>query len=96
MYHMNKYHIIKRPLRTEKSVADGERTNAYHFEVDLKANKIQIKEAIEKSFNVKVLDVRTQVKKGKTRRVRFELGRTKNWKKAVVRLKEGNTIDLGY
>lgn len=47
---MDAYHIIKRPLRTEKSVADGEGTNSYHFEVDLKANKIQIKQAVEKFF----------------------------------------------
>ncbi|GJQ24696.1 50S ribosomal protein L23 [Candidatus Brocadia sapporoensis] len=93
---MDAYHIIKRPLRTEKSVADGEATNSYHFEVDLKANKIQIKHAIEIFFNVKVEDVRTLIKKGKQRRVRFKIGRTKNYKKAIVTLKEGNSIDLGY
>lgn len=93
---MNSYQIIKRPLRTEKSVADGQVTNSYHFEVDLRANKIQIKQAIEKFFSVKVDDVRTLVRKGKSRRVRFKLGRTKDWKKAIVTLKEGNTIDLGY
>ncbi len=93
---MDTYNIIKRPLRTEKSVADGEATNSYHFEVDLKANKIQIKKAVEKHFNVKVQDVRTIVRKGKARRVRFRLGRTKDWKKAVVTLKEGSTIDFGY
>ncbi|GAN33668.1 MAG: 50S ribosomal protein L23 [Candidatus Brocadia sp. AMX2] len=93
---MNSYQIIKRPLRTEKSVADGQATNSYHFEVDLRANKIQIKQAIEKFFSVKVDDVRTLVRKGKSRRVRFKLGRTKDWKKAIVTLKEGNTIDLGY
>jgi large subunit ribosomal protein L23 len=93
---MNNYHIIKRPLRTEKSVADGQTTNSYHFEVDLRANKIQIKEVVEKFFNVKVEDVRTLIKKGKERRVKFKLGRTKDWKKAIVKLKEGNTIDLGY
>ncbi|OHB41294.1 MAG: 50S ribosomal protein L23 [Planctomycetes bacterium GWB2_41_19] len=93
---MDTYNIIKRPLRTEKSVADGEATNSYHFEVDLKANKIQIKKAVEKHFNVKVQEVRTIVRKGKTRRVRFRLGRTKDWKKAVVTLKEGSTIDFGY
>lgn len=93
---MDTYNIIKRPLRTEKSVADGETTNSYHFEVDLRANKIQIKKAVEKHFNVKVQDVRTIVRKGKTRRVRFRLGRTKDWKKAVVTLKEGSTIDFGY
>ncbi|MBI5678798.1 MAG: 50S ribosomal protein L23 [Planctomycetes bacterium] len=93
---MDTYNIIKRPLRTEKSVADGEATNSYHFEVDLRANKIQIKKAVEKHFNVKVQDVRTIVRKGKTRRVRFKLGRTKDSKKAVVTLKEGSTIDFGY
>ncbi|MBM2834623.1 MAG: rplW [Candidatus Brocadiaceae bacterium] len=93
---MDTYNIIKRPLRTEKSVADGEATNSYHFEVDLRANKIQIKKAVEKHFEVKVQDVRTIVRKGKTRRVRFKLGRTKDWKKAVITLKEGSTIDFGY
>ena len=93
---MDTYNIIKRPLRTEKSVADGEATNSYHFEVDLRANKIQIKKAVEKHFDVKVQDVRTIVRKGKTRRVRFKLWRTKDWKKAVVTLKEGSTIDFGY
>lgn len=93
---MDSYNIIKKPLRTEKSVSDGEETNSYHFEVDLRANKIQIKKAVEKFFNVKVQDVRTLVRKGKTRRVRFKLGRTKDWKKAVITLKEGSTIDFGY
>jgi large subunit ribosomal protein L23 len=93
---MDSYSIIKKPLRTEKSVADGEATNSYHFEVDLRANKIQIKKAVEKFFNVKVQDVRTLVRKGKERRVRFKLGRTKDWKKAVITLKEGSTIDFGY
>ena len=93
---MDTYKIIKRPLRTEKSVADGEATNSYHFEVDLRANKIQIKNAVEKYFKVKVQDVRTIVRKGKEKRVRFKLGRTKDWKKAVVKLKEGSTIDFGY
>ena len=93
---MDSYSIIKKPLRTEKSVADGEATNSYHFEVDLGANKIQIKKAVEKFFNVKVQDVRTLVRKGKARRVRFKLGRTKDWKKAVITLKEGSTIDFGY
>ena len=93
---MDTYNIIKRPLRTEKSVADGEATNSYHFEVDIRANKIQIKNAVEKYFKVKVQDVRTIVRKGKEKRVRFRLGRTKDWKKAVVKLKEGSTIDFGY
>jgi large subunit ribosomal protein L23 len=77
-------------------VADGSATNTYHFEVDLRANKIQIREAVEKFFNVQVKDVRTLIRKGKNRRVRFRLGRTKDWKKAIVTLREGSTIDLGY
>lgn len=93
---MDKYQIIKGPLRTEKSVADGERTNSYHFEVDIKANKIQIKNAIEGLFNVEVNSVRTLIKKGKKRRVKFIMGKTKEWKKAIVALKEGHTIDFGY
>jgi len=93
---MDNYQIIKRPLRTEKSVADGEISNSYHFEVDLKANKIQIKNAIENIFGVKVNGIRTMRRKGKKRRVRFKIGRTKDWKKAIVTLKEGDNIDLGY
>ena len=93
---MNRYDIIKKPLRTEKSVADGESINAYHFEVDLRSNKIQIKEAIENFFDVKVEDVRTLIRKGKRKRVRLKSGKTKDWKKAIITLKKGNTIDLGY
>ena len=93
---MNRYDIIKKPLRTEKSVADGESTNAYHFEVDLRSNKIQIREAIENFFDVKVEDVRTLIRKGKRKRVRLKSGKTKDWKKAIITLKKGNTIDLGY
>ncbi|MBE7447240.1 MAG: 50S ribosomal protein L23 [Planctomycetia bacterium] len=92
---MNSYDIIKRPLRTEKSVVDAE-TNTYHFEVDLRANKIQIREAIENFFHVKVDDVRSMVRKGKSKRVKFRLGKTKDWKKAIITLKEGSVIDLGY
>ncbi|MFV1974246.1 MAG: 50S ribosomal protein L23, partial [Candidatus Scalindua sp.] len=56
---MDYYQIIKRPLSSEKSVGDRETSNSYHFEVDRKVNKIQVKEAIEKLFEVKVLAVRT-------------------------------------
>ena len=93
---MDKYDVIKGPLRTEKSVSDGEKTNSYHFVVDLKANKIQIKNAIEGIFGVKVNGVRTLVKKSKKRRVKFIMGKTRELKKAIVALKEGHTIDFGY
>ncbi|MDR4508862.1 MAG: 50S ribosomal protein L23 [Candidatus Brocadiaceae bacterium] len=93
---MDKYQIIKKPLRTEKSVADGEATNSYHFEIHKKANKIQVKEAVESVFDVKVASVRTLVRKGKKKGARNRMGKTKDWKKAIVKLEEGSVIDLGY
>ncbi|MFQ5965451.1 MAG: 50S ribosomal protein L23 [Candidatus Scalinduaceae bacterium] len=93
---MDYYQIIKRPLQSEKSVTDRNSTNAYYFEVNKKANKIQIKEAIEKLFEVKTLSVRTINKSGKKRKYRNKVFKTKSWKKAIVTLKEGNSIDLGY
>jgi large subunit ribosomal protein L23 len=93
---MDYYQIIKRPLSSEKSVGDRETSNSYHFEVDRKVNKIQVKEAIEKLFEVKVLAVRTLNKVGKTRKYRNKIFKTSGWKKAIVTLKEGDRIDLGY
>lgn len=92
---MDAFEIIKKPLHTEKSVTDRDGNN-YHFEVDRRANKIQIKEAIEKLFKVKVLDVRTVTRRGKSRRTRYGPTKARIWKKAIVTLVEGNTIDLGY
>ncbi|HHT9154189.1 MAG TPA: 50S ribosomal protein L23 [Candidatus Tripitaka sp. YC43] len=93
---MDIYQIIRKPLHTEKSVTDRDKQDAYHFEVDRKANKIQIKEAIEKLFKVEVLKVRTMNKRGKPRRTKYGPLKIYTWKKAVVTLAEGNTIDLGY
>ncbi len=93
---MDYYQIIKRPLSSEKSVGDRETSNSYHFEVDRKVNKIQVKEAVEKLFEVKVLAVRTLNKVGKTRKYRNKIFKTSGWKKAIVTLKEGERIDLGY
>jgi large subunit ribosomal protein L23 len=93
---MDYYHIVKRPLSSEKSVGDRESTNSFHFEVNKKVNKIQIKETIEKLFDVKVLCVRTLNRVGKTRKYRNKVYKTSGWKKAIVTLKEGDTIDLGY
>lgn len=89
--------ILKRPILTEKITSLQEKRQ-YAFEVEDRANKIEIGKAVEKKFNVKVLSVRTIRVKGKrktqlTRAGRFE-GRTKNWKKAVVTLKEGDKIDF--
>ena len=86
---MDYYQIVKRPLSSEKSVGDRETSNSYHFEVDRKVNKIQVKEAIEKLFEVKVLAVRTLNKVGKTRKYKNKIYKTSGWKKAIVTLKEG-------
>ena len=87
--------IIKAPIITEKSanIASNERT--YVFKVDVKANKSQIKDAIEKIFNVKVTSIRTINVKPKKRRVGRYTGLTNRSKKAIVTLAEGQTIDLG-
>lgn len=89
--------ILKRPIVTEKMTALQER-GQYAFEVELAANKIEIARAVEKKFNVTVVDVRTSRHKGKlksqmTRKGRFA-GRTPEWKKAIVRLKDGDKIQF--
>ncbi|MHC4591114.1 MAG: 50S ribosomal protein L23 [Planctomycetota bacterium] len=89
--------IVIKPLHTEKSVDDISVNNAYHFEVDPRATKSQIRHAIEELFpGRKVVDVRTISVKGKRRRVRWRSGVTKSWKKAIVKLRPGDTIDIGY
>ena len=88
------YGIIIRPLITEKSTHQSETRNAYAFEVAPKATKAQIKQAVEKIYNVKVLGVRTANRKGKPRRSRFKWGTTSHWKKAVVMLHPDYRIDL--
>jgi large subunit ribosomal protein L23 len=88
------FQVLKKPLVTEKStqlLADG---NWVCFRVDSSANKIQVKQAVEKIFNVTVLQVNTMVVSGKNRRFGQNVGRTKPWKKAMLRLKEGDKIDL--
>jgi large subunit ribosomal protein L23 len=92
---MNIKDIIKRPIITEKSGSQpGE--GIYSFEVSLKADKTQVKTAIEKIFKVTVIKVRTIVVKGKTRRVpkTRKAIQQENWKKAIVQLKAGQKIDL--
>ncbi len=88
------FQILKKPLVTEKStqlLADG---NWVCFRVDSSANKIQVKQAVEKIFNVTVLQVNTMVVSGKSRRFGKNVGQTKPRKKAMLRLKEGDKIDL--
>jgi large subunit ribosomal protein L23 len=81
--------IIIRPVITEKTTMLKATSGVICFEVARRANKIEIKNAIELLFKTKVAEVRTQMKTGKVRRVGRNVGRTKDWKKAYVRLQEG-------
>jgi large subunit ribosomal protein L23 len=102
---MDIYHIIKRPLVTEKGTHQSTqnhdatkwqpaRGGSYSFEVHPEASKPEIKQAIEKIYSVRVLSVRTSNRSGKARRVRFKVGKTASWKKAVVVLDASSHIDL--
>ncbi len=91
---MELYQIIKRPLITEKSTLAREESGKYLFEVDRRANKIEIGQAVEKLFKVKVLDVRVMNVQGKSKRVGKNIGRTQDWKKAIVKLVPGNKIEI--
>jgi len=84
--------IILRPVITEKSTVLKEKYREVCFEVPRTANKSEIKKAVEHLFKVKVESVRTQIKGGKERRVGRSTGRTSDWKKAIVRLKEGEKM----
>ena len=84
--------IILRPVITEKTTVLKERNREVCFEVAPRANKTEIKKAVETLFKVKVECVRTQAKHGKERRVGRGSGRTKDWKKAFVRLKAGEKM----
>lgn len=88
------YEVIKRPLITEKVMADQAEANTVAFEVDPRANKVEIKKAVEEIWKVKVEGVRTLVIRGKTKRFGARMGKRKNWKKAYVALKAGEKIEL--
>ncbi|MCP3916891.1 MAG: 50S ribosomal protein L23 [bacterium] len=88
------YHIIKHPVVTEKGSDDTATRNAYHFRVPVDANKIEIRHAIEKLFDVKVTGVNSLRVRGKTRRRGWVAGQRPDWKKAMVTLAEGQTIDV--
>ncbi len=88
------YRIIRRPLITEKSTLQKEMHNQLAFEVDRRANKIEIKNAVEKIFKVQVEDVRTMNYQGKRKRLGRTMGRRSHWKKAVVTLQPGEKIEF--
>jgi large subunit ribosomal protein L23 len=92
--HLEPHQIIVRPLVTEKGMHRSTRYNAYAFEVNTLATKADVRRAIEDLFDVKVIRVHTQNRKGKPRRTRFRNGYTKDWKKAVVKLDPEHRIDF--
>jgi len=87
------YSIIRRPLLTEKSL-QGSEEGTYSFEVERSATKPQIKTAVESIFNVRVLSISTAIVRGKTKRLGRNTGKRPNWKKATVRLQDGQFIDF--
>ena len=88
------YEIVKAMLRTEKGSLVLLPHNKYVFLVDTRANKIEIKKAVEEIYKVKVQDVNTSIVRGKLKRVRQQQGSTTPWKKAVVTLQEGQKIEV--
>jgi len=90
---MHLYEVLRRPLVTEKSTA-LQAQNKYAFEIADKANKLMIKQAVEKSFKVKVTGVNVVTMRGKTRRMGRRIIKTEPWKKAIVTLKTGDKIEI--
>lgn len=88
------HQVVLRPLVTEKGMHRSTRHNQYAFEVNRLATKIDVRRAIEELFEVKVIRVATQNRKGKPRRSRFRHGYTKDWKKAIVTLDPEHRIDF--
>lgn len=88
------YTVLNKPLLTEKSNLIKEELNQIVFEVNKKANKIEIKEAVEKLFKVNVIKVHTINMRGKRKRLGRSQGKRPNWKKAIVTLKEGDQVDF--
>ena len=88
------YGILHRPVITEKSTAAVEHLNAYVFQVDPKANKLEVKRSVEELFNVKVVKVNTRRQLGKKKRMGMMVGVTQSTKEAVVTLRKGDKIDI--
>ena len=91
---MDYTNVIIKPLVTEKTTHQQATRNAYAFEVAQWANKPQIRQAVEKIYSVKVLDVRTMNRKGKPRRSKYKMAHSSNWKRAIVVLDENSRIEL--
>jgi large subunit ribosomal protein L23 len=94
---MDPHYIIKRVVRTEKSVMDTTQNNKYHFEVPRSVTKYQIRNAVESLYpDVEVVSVNTVTERGKRRRHRYVVGSRRDTKKAVVTLRPGDAINVGY
>lgn len=91
---MNIHEVIRGPIVTEKSDQDRDANNAFAFVVDRRASKDEIKAAVRKFFGVEPIDVRTSIYRGKIKRVGQTIGQRPNWKKAIIVLAEGETIDI--
>jgi large subunit ribosomal protein L23 len=91
---VNPHQVLRRPLVTEKSTIAREEQNVVTFAVDPNANKHEIKSAVESLFSVKVLDVRTIRMPRKSRRLGRFIGKKPEWKKAIVRLAQGQKIEF--
>jgi large subunit ribosomal protein L23 len=90
----NVYEVIKRPIISEKSTALAELAGKYAFEVHAKANKHEIRDAVQQLFKVNVREVRTMIVHGKVKRLARSTVKRSNWKKAIVSLAEGQKIDF--
>jgi len=91
---MINYEIIKRPIISEKTNVQKETSNQVTFEVDPRANRIEVQRAVESIFNVKVADIRTMHVRGKFKRRGRILGKRRDWKKAIVTLMPGERIEF--
>jgi large subunit ribosomal protein L23 len=92
---MNTFEIVKTVRLTEKGTRQGEKLNQYTVVADRRANKVQIRQAVQELFKVKVVKINTLNVRGKARRQRTaQAGKTMDWKKAIVTLKEGDKITL--
>ena len=88
------YQLIQKAVITEKATDDTAGRNAYHFRVPMEANKVEIRQAVHRLFGVDVIAVNTTRVRGKGRRRRYAVGQTPDWKKAMVTLAEGQSIEI--
>jgi large subunit ribosomal protein L23 len=91
---MDATYVIKKPLMTEKATLLQETSNSYAFEVNIRASKDEIKQALKHLYNVRVVSVNTQIRKERARRYKYGVIKGRQWKRAIVRLHPDDKIDL--